>query len=374
MNKIKNNSIYFDQLNGIRFVAVFLVLVDHWFAEKLPIPLGHLGVVIFFVLSGFLITRILFLNAEDCRKNNQSYVLKIKNFIIRRSLRIFPIYFFICLIGLILNISPIRDNWIWMLTYTPNWYIIFYQQWMGVWDHLWSLAVEEQYYLVFPYFILFLNPARYRILFMLMIIIGVFSRIIFFTQNSPTFLEENWQINYVNPLTAIDCFGLGGILAFIFNYKNQFIYKFKKIHLLITLILSISILIFNQTFELKHASFSFLVFERSFFALFAFCFISIAIQANKDWLSAFLENKVISYLGKISYGLYLYHNFVYNVYHNNGNTLFGYFDRKLEISKYLIFQNQYSLFFINFITLIVFSTISWFLIEKPINSFKTKFE
>ena len=74
MNNIKPSHVYFSQLNGIRFVAVLLVLIDHWFAETLPLPIGHLGVVIFFVLSGFLITRILFINADEIRKFVPDYV------------------------------------------------------------------------------------------------------------------------------------------------------------------------------------------------------------------------------------------------------------------------------------------------------------
>ena len=76
--------VYFKQLNGIRFIAVFLVLLDHWLVPILPIPLGHLGVVIFFVLSGFLITRILFLNADENKNTQSSAWPKIIRFIYRR--------------------------------------------------------------------------------------------------------------------------------------------------------------------------------------------------------------------------------------------------------------------------------------------------
>ena len=97
---INNKPIYFEQLNGIRFIAVFLVLIDHWLIPLNPFSfLGHLGVVIFFVLSGFLITRILFENADSCRYNRSSPFVKMIRFIYRRSLRIFPIYFLLLIIG-----------------------------------------------------------------------------------------------------------------------------------------------------------------------------------------------------------------------------------------------------------------------------------
>jgi len=170
--------VYFKQLNGIRFIAVFLVLLDHWLVPILPIPLGHLGVVIFFVLSGFLITRILFLNADEIKNTQSSAWPKIIRFIYRRSLRIFPIYFILLTVGLIFNISNFKVLWPWLISYTPNIYIMIKGQWLGTWDHLWSLAVEEQYYLIFPYFIFFINKNKYIRLFVLMICLGIFSRCI----------------------------------------------------------------------------------------------------------------------------------------------------------------------------------------------------
>ena len=108
----EHKSIYFDQLNGIRFIAVLLVLLDHWLIPINPFSfLGHLGVVIFFVLSGFLITRILFQNADDCQLNHSSIFVKIVRFMYRRSLRIFPIYFLLLLIGALFSLSNFRSLW-----------------------------------------------------------------------------------------------------------------------------------------------------------------------------------------------------------------------------------------------------------------------
>ena len=139
--------IYFNQLNGLRFIAILLVLLEHWLPESIHYPTGHLGVVIFFVLSGFLITRILIINSIDPSKKQISVFEKIKKFIFRRALRIFPIYFLVIIVGLIVGIEPIRKLFIWFITYTPNFYIITHKSWIGVWDHFWTLAVEEQYYL-----------------------------------------------------------------------------------------------------------------------------------------------------------------------------------------------------------------------------------
>ena len=84
------------QLDGIRFIAVFLVLFDHWMGHiDFPVgAIGALGVTIFFVLSGFLITRIL-LSSKDrlSNKPNGGLSTYLKTFYIRRTIRIFPIYY-----------------------------------------------------------------------------------------------------------------------------------------------------------------------------------------------------------------------------------------------------------------------------------------
>ncbi len=114
------HAVYFKQLNGIRFLAVFLVLMDHWLVPTIPFPLGHLGVVIFFVLSGFLITRILFQSADDVADRGHSPWKKIKIFILRRSLRIFPIYFLLLAIGGLFQIDPFYKVWKWLFFYLPD--------------------------------------------------------------------------------------------------------------------------------------------------------------------------------------------------------------------------------------------------------------
>jgi len=373
MNKHSKTPIYFEQLNGIRFLAVFLVLIDHWFALTLPIPLGHLGVVIFFVLSGFLITRILFENADEVRANKATYWNKIKNFVIRRSLRIFPIYFLVVIIGVFFSLADSRDFGPWLFTHSSNWYIIFHKKWLGVFDHFWSLAVEEQYYLIFPYFILFLNPKKYPFLLMGMLLIGFLSRFFFFIENDLIFREKYWYVNYVNPFSAIDCFGIGGALAYFYHYKSSLAVKFNVFYLIFSFLAVVFILLYNHSLDLHHASFTYLVLERLVFAVFGLFLIARAVEGKNDMIGKFFNNSIVNFLGLISYGLYLYHNFIYNVFHEKF-TLFGLLNSKFLLSRFWIFQNQFSLFLINLVLLIIIASFSWFLIEKPCNSLKNKFE
>jgi len=373
MTKLSTD-IYFKQLNGIRFIAVFLVLLDHWLVPILPIPLGHLGVVIFFVLSGFLITRILFLSADEIHETKSSAWPKIIRFIYRRSLRIFPIYFILLFLGLIFILSNFNELWPWLVSYAPNMYIMIKGQWLGIWDHLWSLAVEEQYYLIFPYFILFFNKNKYVRLFIAMIIIGITSRIIFYVFLPHEFIEKYWMFSYVNPISAIDCFGFGGLLAYYYHYENKYFLKLaeKEYLLTITFLAVIVSLLLSKYAKYSYDNIWFSIFERSISAIFAYFLIMYALKERVNLLGKVLENKVIFYLGSISYGIYLYHNVVFNFYHYNGNTIWGYLSNNIHYfyllnSKFIILK-----FLINFVLLIGLASFSWHVIEKPINRYKNR--
>lgn len=372
---IKHKPIYFEQLNGIRFIAVFLVLIDHWLIPINPFSfLGHLGVVIFFVLSGFLITRILFENADSCRANRSTPFVKMIRFIYRRSLRIFPIYFLLLAVGSILNLSNFKDVSIWLISYTPNFYIITHTKWLGVWDHLWSLAVEEQYYLLFPYFVFFVSAARYPRLFIWMLIIGLGARLGFYFMATHETKESYWMISYVNPLAAIDSFGLGGLLAYFYHYaKGIFERLVSSIYLLpLSIVLFLMVLILSSQASFVHDNIWSVVFERFFAGLFAFFLIAQSL-GNSSWLMGrFFTLNWVSYLGQISYGIYLYHNVVYNYYHTEGNTIIGYLTKYFpelssEMANFILLK-----FGLSLVVVISLASLSWFFIEKPINRYKNR--
>lgn len=372
---ISSKPVYFEQLNGIRFIAVFLVLIDHWLIPINPFSFfGHLGVVMFFVLSGFLITRILFENADSCRANHSSPIVKMVRFIYRRSLRIFPIYFLLLAVGGIFSLSNFSEIAGWLVSYTPNFYIILHNRWMGVWDHLWSLAVEEQYYLFFPYFIFFISAAKYPRLLIWMLLIGIGSRLSFFLLASHEVKESFWMISYVNPLAAIDSFGLGGILAYLYHYKNvQFVNLVSRSYFLpISLLAFAGILYLSHVSIYTHDNMWAIVFERFFAGLFSFFLIAQAIGSRSWMLGRFLTFSWVSYIGQISYGIYLYHNVVYNYYHEKGNTIIGYLatflpNLNVELPNFILLK-----FVLSLIIVIILASFSWFFIEKPINRFKNR--
>lgn len=144
------------QLDGLRAVAVTMVLYAHFFAEDGSVW-GHIGVRLFFVLSGFLITRLL-LDARRADRYEPSTALK--SFYVRRALRIFPPYF--ALLGFvgIVNLEGARSNLPWHALYLSNFWYALHDEWTPwVLCHTWSLSIEEQFYVVWPLVIL-LAPRR----------------------------------------------------------------------------------------------------------------------------------------------------------------------------------------------------------------------
>ena len=110
---------YYERIDGLRFIAIFLVLLEH-FAMYIGRPLyaGFYGVDLFFVISGFLVTTVLL------KSNERSFKENYKRFIGRRTLRIFPIYYLTILLLWIFGLTIVRQNLPYLLTYTFNYAII----------------------------------------------------------------------------------------------------------------------------------------------------------------------------------------------------------------------------------------------------------
>src|SRR5437660_3907905 len=153
---------YQPQFDGLRALAVLTVMVDHFTADvpNFPLPdnirLGATGVRLFLVLSGYFITASLRRARDrmDAGEVLAGHTLRV--FYWRRLLRTGPAYVAFAGIALLLNIGAIRQNWPWVFTGTVNWLIAWQNQWPLTISHLWSICVQEQFYLLWPLLILFL--------------------------------------------------------------------------------------------------------------------------------------------------------------------------------------------------------------------------
>jgi peptidoglycan/LPS O-acetylase OafA/YrhL len=139
------------QLDGLRAIAVATVLVFHWFTP--PLAIAQWGVTLFFVLSGYLITR----NIAALRASGMPLGAAARVFFVRRTLRLFPAYYLVLLLGALIY-DDIRRDWAWYAAYLSN-VLMDFRHHFSAFKASWSLSVEEQFYIVW-FFVVMLVPAR----------------------------------------------------------------------------------------------------------------------------------------------------------------------------------------------------------------------
>lgn len=354
-------------LDTLRAFAVFFVIIEHWklqfdkhsvpgILQNIFVPLGQFGVDLFFVLSGYLITSIL-LDARE--KNAEGNRLKVvKNFFIRRVLRIFPIYYLTLLFLYLINYSVLRHYIGYFISYTSN--ILSYRQnsW-NAFSHTWSLAVEEQFYILWPWMIVFLKEKYLKYVFIIAILIGVVS----------TYIVLN-VLHHFYPILVFNCFdsfGIGGLYAYV-RLKAQGCEKFEK---WIKKILPIALILY---FEWKIAPYCglpyfFIFLSRTANSVISVALIMFVINNRTLWVRKYLlENSFLNFIGKISYGIYLYH-FVLN-------PLYDMFMHKMYIRYPSLPHWLSELYFTNSIKLLllfIVSALSYQLVEKRILRYKERF-
>jgi len=306
-------------LDGLRAVAYLLVFFFH----ANYFELGWVGVQFFFVLSGFLITGILL----DMKKSLPvgGYFIK---FYGRRFLRIFPLYYFYLLLmggvttwlisipfrpGL-MSIFGEQAKYAYLYVYNFFFTTVFHKS-AFFFEHLWSLSVEEQFYIVWP-LLIFLIPERFqKRLFLLFIALGPLFRITFYFIHASgefrIFRPEVSAAIYPLPFSHIDAFAFG---AYISRYtipkaKEQF-------YILLGLVplvgFATEYLATGQFGEFSAFGYPLLMpdgfkFIWGYSLLNYFFAITILAVARQGMFNRFLEWSPMRYLGKISYGLYIFH-------------------------------------------------------------------
>lgn len=185
-------------LDGLRALALLCVMAFHFVPPLEHVSaLGSVGVRVFFVLSGFLITRILLAS------RSQALSVALPSFYLRRGLRILPVFYAVLAIAWLLNIGPVRQTIGWHVSYLTNVYLFERQAWHGSISHLWSLAVEQQFYLVWP-FVILLTPERWLPA-VIVLAIGLVPA---------SRLVVGGPMNSVLATSCLDSLGAGALLAF----------------------------------------------------------------------------------------------------------------------------------------------------------------
>ena len=298
-------------LDAIRGLAVLLVLIYHFFSPYIKIlHIGWIGVDMFFVLSGFLITGILYDSKEKPRY--------FKNFYLKRVLRIFPLYYMSLFVILILlpflmpteeikGYEYITKNQFFFWTYLQNWMASFDLLWPKgtLVSHFWSLAIEEQFYIFWPFLIYFL-PNKSLVWISLVVVILAFStRFVFVLTDQPTLA------NYVNTIARIDGLALGAITAILMRRNQAILSKY-----VLSIFGAASLMLVIVFFQARSLSFYNPVIQLYGFSVIAIFFASFLVISLSDLklIKHLVDLKIFRIFGKYSYGLYVYHVFLLTLF------------------------------------------------------------
>jgi len=149
---------FYPLLDSLRAVAVLAVILHHYneayFGNKQYGYLALAGVNIFFVLSGFLITNILLRSRNEFELHGKSRLKILSRFFVHRVFRIFPLYYLVIILALLFRIPSASANSASLLTYTINYAFIGAGKFIEPFSHFWTLAVEFQFYLLWPFVVL----------------------------------------------------------------------------------------------------------------------------------------------------------------------------------------------------------------------------
>jgi len=351
---------YMVQLDALRALAVFGVLVHHFLPQEFflnsKLHWGSLGVRLFFVLSGFLVTGILLRCRALIDLNNQDKWFTIRRFYVRRFLRLMPVYYLAIFATKIIAFHSISTKTLlWHLTYTSNIYFSFHE-WDATTSHFWSLAVEAQFYLFWPLIIIFL-PNRYLL-----------TAIIFITVMAPLFRTlliaanlSNGTREYILTFTCFDSLGMGALLAFFSNQSQ--LNQARKYLCNFCFWIGIPLFIALNIIYIPNIDDSIVVvLGYTTASMFFVWLIDRAARGFSGLGGVLLEWQPLVFLGKISYGIYVYHLYSSLCL----DHVFTYLGLPWLNSVWIKFILK------TVVTLIV-AALSWQFFEKPINSLKRNF-
>lgn len=357
---MKDETIHLSGLNGLRAIASLSVVISH--INLLPnisdfglpslfafsISIGAFAVTLFFVISGFLITFLLIKEIEK-RKDVDT-----KKFYMRRILRIWPIYYLFLIISIFAyvvlgNQSVILKNSLFFyIFFSANIPFIIKQGGLSMIFHYWSIGVEEQFYLFWPWVV---NLSKNLLLKIAIIIFTLFFGFKILSWINFGVDSISYKFFAVN---RFDCMMIGAIGAMLYVHQNiSFINLFsnKIIQLLSwVLLILVSVNVIRLPWPIAHEIVSVAVLS----------IIMGQITVNKRIVN--LENKVCDFIGKISYGIYVIHPLII--------FLLSIVFRQLQMSLSL----KYILVYCSVIIITIFTAwLSFNFFEKPFLNLKTKF-
>lgn len=311
---MKKKNSYLPSIDSLRAIAVISVIIYHCSASYLPG--GFLGVDLFFVLSGYLISSLLI---KEFKENGR---INLVNFYVRRARRLLPAVYLMITVVLIIMVlfnkvllEKSHLDAIFGYIYVSNWWYIFHQVdyfdsfgSISPFKHLWSLAIEEQFYMFFPLLFIVLNRQnkdkkitnifKYGVI--LLIIVSLTLHIILFDINNINRVYYGTDTRMFSLLIGV----LGAIIYPMTNLKRKVTLKINRLY---SSVGATAILLFVSLMFIVNEYSTFLYYGG--FLLFSILFLLIIITVGQQgtYISRFLSFKPLVYVGKFSYSLYLWH-------------------------------------------------------------------
>ncbi len=345
------------QLDGLRAIAVAAVVFHHfglyYFQSAYPYA-ASLGVRLFFVLSGFLITGILLTARDGVTAGRSTSSHALKTFYVRRMLRIFPIYYLVILVTVILNVGPARELVWWLATYTLNLKISAQGWFVSTFPHYWSLNVEEQFYIFWPWAVLLL-PRRW-------LMPAVIAMIAATPLGKIAYILSDYTMTsgvgtYVSTWANLDTLGAGALLAILRHRGSPLVDPHGRPVLGLAIVGAVVLVLVN----LRPGEPRNVIETTALAAIFVWLIVRAAAGFTGP-LGVALRWRPAVFVGKISYGIYIYHLFVPQL------LAFFLFNRMEGASPF-----RWSTTAAAVVATLLLSSLSWFLLEKPINSLKERF-
>ncbi|RDJ99521.1 acyltransferase family protein [Paraburkholderia lacunae] len=348
--------------DGLRALAVLMVFFQHRLFGDIG-EIGHLGVWIFFALSGFLIIGILSEQRARIERNGSRFAAELKRFLFRRTLRIFPIYYLMLAVMCVLMTLGMADPELaggmpFHFAYLSNFWIgSVLHYWPGRYSHLWSLAIEEQFYLVFAPLMLLIAARRHGAVCAVIVVVGLASLL--------AMRAAHWQeiTIYTHPLTNFWMLALGGIGGLMIAADAH---RLRAVlgHGVTSIALAACVVGFCATEPVWSELTSPLVLtavSAAYGACIAALVCSIAC-CRSAVIMGLLETRWLVSFGRISYGFYLYHNLIPDLTRNHhavalfGGAVPGWAHVAGIVASFLIS--------------LAIAVLSWRFIEAPLLKFK----
>ena len=313
-----NKSRYLPSIDSLRALAVLAVIIYH--VDVNYLPGGFLGVDLFFVLSGYLISSLII---KEYRKTGS---INLYNFYLRRARRLLPAVYFMITVGIILMVmfnevllKKSHLDAIFGYIYSSNWWYIFHK--LDYFDsfgsqspfkHLWSLAIEEQFYMIFPLLFLLINSKKkgkdgtYKLsksflyIVLGLIFVSLITHILLFDINNISRIYFGTDTRAFSLLV-----GVVGAILYPMDKLNTKITPQENIVYSVVSLISITTLITIMIYTSEYNTWLY----RGGFLLVAILGIIIIISSGKQHtiMAKLLSFKPVVFIGKISYSLYLWH-------------------------------------------------------------------